>query len=174
MKERLAQSDSFEESLIPRDLLKVTAILLREKMLKLESIWPHLSLEEDDEDEVETLCKLEGKIAEHNYRNLNEIVLNKELHEGTAENKQRNEEMEEIKRLKALMPYNLRLQLVDALVNINQWGLVDDILGTIYENKVNLTCSENLILSMCRTLRWFIDPILQQARQIKVSPFTPM
>ena len=90
IKERQDSPDSlFDDALIPRDLLMVTGILLREKNVKLEDIWSHLVIDEEKEDEIHTLCRLEEDLVNYSYKQLSEIVLDKQVHEASDQSKQK-------------------------------------------------------------------------------------
>ena len=57
------------------------------------------------------------------------------------------------------MYYNFRLWLLESFVRINQWDMVDDVIGRIYGYKLDLTLHKPLLKAMFAALEWFIDPL---------------
>jgi THO complex subunit 2 N-terminus len=78
------------EEKIPKKLCLLTAILVSNKVIQIEDIWPHLGTEvakEPDCDEVETLLKRQMRQAQYQYKSLFESVMNKEAHETALKQK---------------------------------------------------------------------------------------
>lgn len=57
------------------------------------------------------------------------------------------------------MYYNLRLWLLESFVRINQWNMVEDIVGRLYQWKLDLTLHQPTIYAMHEALAWFIEPL---------------
>lgn len=57
------------------------------------------------------------------------------------------------------MPFNFKLALCESFVRVNAWDHVDDILGRIYDYKVDLTMSKTLLGAMLEAINWFVDPL---------------
>jgi hypothetical protein len=63
-------STSDLESMIPKRLCLVSAILISRKVIKIEDVWPHLGnfVETKDElDEIEVLIKRQVKLVQYQY-----------------------------------------------------------------------------------------------------------
>ena len=83
--------------------------------------------------------------------------MNKEAYEGTL--KQKIIEQEQLKSDRELMHYNFRLWLLESFVRINQWDLVEDVMGRIYGYKYDNTLHRPLLNAMFDALAWFIEPL---------------
>ena len=70
--------------------------------------------------------------------------MNKELFEKTEKVKIQEED-DEIKRLRSEMPLNFKIRLLEGFVRINEWDYVDDIIGRIYDYRLDLTLSGSLL-----------------------------
>lgn len=57
------------------------------------------------------------------------------------------------------MYFNFRLWLVEAFVRINRWDLVEDVIGRIYQWKLDLTIHPPLLRAMMEALDWLIEPL---------------
>ena len=57
------------------------------------------------------------------------------------------------------MHFNFKIQLLEALVRVNYWPLVDDIIGRIYDFKLDLTISRSLLEAMFDAMNWFVEPL---------------
>lgn len=67
------------------------------------------------------------------------------------------------------MHYNLRLWLVESFVGVNQWDLVEEVLGRLYQHRFDLTLHRPLLIAMQEALAWFIEPLY--AKVVKSSKF---
>ena len=126
-----------------------------------EDIWPHLgSFADTDEaiDEVEQLLNRQIKLVQFQYKNAFENIVNKEEFERT-ELRQRMVEQAAIGKERYLMYFNFRLWLVEAFVRINRWDLVEDVVGRIYQWKLDLTIHPPLLRAMMEALDWLIEPL---------------
>lgn len=108
-------------------------------------------------DEVENLINRQNKLMQFHYKQLFETVMNKEAFEQST--KQIKAEEEEVESIRREMNANFRMMLLEALVRINQWGLVDEIIGRLYDYKLDLTISKSLLQSMFVAMNWFIEPL---------------
>jgi hypothetical protein len=60
------------------------------------------------------------------------------------------------------MYYNFRLWLLESFVRLNQWDMVEDIIGRIYDYKLDLTLHKPLLEAMYDAIDWFISPMYSQ------------
>jgi hypothetical protein len=59
------------------------------------------------------------------------------------------------------MHYNFRLCLLESFVRINQWDMVEDIIGRIYKYSLDLTLHRSLLNAMMEAVSWFIEPLYE-------------
>jgi len=59
------------------------------------------------------------------------------------------------------MHYNFRLCLLESFVRINQWDMVEDIIGRIYKYRLDLTLHRSLLNAMMEAVYWFIEPLYE-------------
>ncbi|CDW79776.1 tho complex subunit 2-like [Stylonychia lemnae] len=162
--EQLAKSSTTNNNTAhpPQSLFNLTAVLIKNKIITFDDIWPHLgnyqeSKDSKELDEVEVLLNKQLKLAQFHYKSMYESIMDREAYEKTI--KQRILEKEEVEKLRSQMPLNFRLKLLESFVRINQWGLVDEIIGRFYDYKLDLTLSSSLLSAMFEQLLWFIEPI---------------
>jgi len=86
-----------------------------------------------------------------------ESVMNKEAYEQQLKSKVA--EQEEIRVLREEMYYNFRLWLLESFVRINQWDMVDDIIGRLYDYRLDLTMHKPTLDAMFQAIEWFITPL---------------
>lgn len=89
-----------------------------------------------------------------------ESVMNKEAYEQQLKSKVA--EQEEIRVLREEMYYNFRLWLLESFVRINQWDMVDDIIGRLYDYRLDLTMHKPTLDAMFQAIEWFITPLYTQ------------
>jgi hypothetical protein len=61
--------------------------------------------------------------------------------------------------MRSEIPFNYKLWLVEAFVRINDWERVEEIIGGIYDYKIDLTLHKPLLNSLFSALNWFIEPL---------------
>ena len=84
---------------------------------------------------MENLVNRQIKFAQAQYSNsVGSAVLNKDAHE-----KKLIIEQNQIKRDRQRMYYNFRLWLLESFVRINQWNMVEEVIGKIYGWRLDLT-----------------------------------
>lgn len=57
------------------------------------------------------------------------------------------------------MPFNFKINLLESFVRVNAWDHVEDLIGRIYDYKLDLTFSKSLLGCMLEALTWFIEPL---------------
>ena len=133
----------------------------------MEDIWPHLGLITQEAeaqgcvDEVELLLQKQIKLVQFQYKSAFDPICNKEEFE-RVELRQRQAEQQAIVRERYQMYFNFRLWLLEAFVRINRWDLVEDIIGRLYQWKLDLTLHPPLLHSMIEAVDWMIEPLHKQ------------
>jgi hypothetical protein len=59
------------------------------------------------------------------------------------------------------MYYNLRLWLLESYVRINQWDMVEEIIGRAWGYKYDLTIHRPVLNAMFEAIDWCIRPLYQ-------------
>mmetsp|Transcript_20079 Transcript_20079/g.14795 ORF Transcript_20079/g.14795 Transcript_20079/m.14795 type:complete len:190 (-) Transcript_20079:2627-3196(-) len=88
-------------------------------------------------------------------------VTNKEVYE--AEAKKKLDEEKEIKTLRYQMQSNPKLLLLEALVRVNAFDLVEAVLGGLYGLKFDLTLHKGLLRALLDCLSWCVDHIYRSS-----------
>ena len=94
---------------------------------------------------------------QYQYSHMFESVMNKEAYEQQLKSKVA--EQEEIRVIREEMYYNFRLWLLESFVRINQWDMVDDIIGRLYDYRLDLTIHKPTLDAMFQAIEWFITPL---------------
>jgi hypothetical protein len=94
---------------------------------------------------------------EYHYGMLFKSIMKKEGLE--AEEKRVAEEQAAIDKERAEMPFNFKLWLMEGFVRINEWERLDEILGGLYDYRVDMTIHKPLLESMFNAFHWFLEPL---------------
>eukprot|EP00347_Sterkiella_histriomuscorum_P008986 403342964 len=151
----------------PQSLFTLTALLIKNQVIQFEDIWPYMNVtgavtDDSQIDEVENLLSRQIKLAQIQYEKISRSSISRE------QNPLEIQELEDVNRLRAQMHQNFRIRLLESFVKLNEWQEVDEIIGTIYDNKLDLTLSKDLLNSMMEQLEWFIEPLYAPLSKSKI------
>ena len=68
-------------------------------------------------------------------------------------------DQEEIRLARDEMHYNFRFWLLESFVRINQWDMVEDVIGRLYDYRLDLTMHKPVLQAMYEAIEWFITPM---------------
>lgn len=94
--------------------------------------------------------------------------MNKEQYDQTKEAKEKQEEYKQIEAARQDMAYNFKLWLCESFVRINEWELLEEIIGGFYEYRLDLTLHKPLLTALLEALEWFIDPLFMPMSKEKL------
>jgi hypothetical protein len=57
------------------------------------------------------------------------------------------------------MIYNFKFWLLDSIVKVNDWSLLEELVGGIYDYRLDLTMHKYYMDTLFEVLHWFIDPL---------------
>lgn len=106
---------------------------------------------------MEALLKKQVTFINYQYNCLYESVTNKEAQESFL--KAKVQEQDEIRSAREEMYFNLRLWLLESFVRINQWDMVDDVIGRAWGYRYDATIHRPVLIAMFEALEWCIRPL---------------
>ena len=111
----------------PRSLFRLAAQLLKHDLLALPDLWPHLQAAAPDApDEIEALMRERLRRAEVVFKSNHVVRLgNRSMAEGDKEREKERREVDELSREETSTTHNRKLLLLESLVRLNAWKVVE-------------------------------------------------
>lgn len=115
--------------MIPFSLILLIALLIREDIIKIESIWSYFN-KSGGQDVVSNYHQNKHKVLIHQYEGLEKNILDKE-----SENKEINSLILNNKIIKGeQLPYDFKLWLVTCLLKVNDFQDAQFVIGSMWED----------------------------------------